>query len=104
MAADHPAQQGLVRPVNRSERVGTLRIHAIDDSGRRFGPLFLEMAANAASHFNSMDLEAGNADKGLAGGVGDGEGKWQLFVSADRPLQVMSLLQSPTGHLSNLSR
>ena len=225
MAAENLVQQGFVRLINRSDRAGTLRIHAIDDSGRRFGPLSLEMDANAALHFNSRDLEQGNADKGLARGVGDGEGnwrlefdtalevepfayvrtvdgfvtgihevaaqtregrtryrvpffnpgsnarqvsrlrlinpggesaavvvearddrgeaapggeirltlpagaarmftarqlergaggltgrlgdgegKWQLFVSADRPLQVMSLLQSPTGHLSNLSR
>ena len=36
---------------------------------------------------------------------GDGSGKWRLFVSADRPIQVMSLLYSrPTGNLTNLSR
>ena len=32
-----------------------------------------------------------------------GEGKWQLAVSADRAIEVVSLLASPTGHLSNLS-
>ena len=30
-------------------------------------------------------------------------GKWQLVVSSDSPLQVMSLLSSPSGHLTNLS-
>ena len=35
---------------------------------------------------------------------GTGKGKWRLSVSADRPIQVMSLLELPTGHLTNLSR
>ena len=34
---------------------------------------------------------------------GDGTGKWQLTVTADQPILVMSLLSTPTGHLSNLS-
>ena len=32
-----------------------------------------------------------------------GAGKWQLLVTADQPIQVMSLLSSPAGHLTNLS-
>ena len=35
--------------------------------------------------------------------IGDGQGKWELAVASDRPLMVMSLLSSPTGHLTNLS-
>ena len=57
-----------------------------------------------AVHFNSQDLESGNPSKRLSGGFGDGAGKWRLTVSADQPLHVMSLMQSPTGHLTNLSR
>ena len=36
-------------------------------------------------------------------GLGGGKGKWQLLVESDRTLRVMSLLRSPTGHLTNLS-
>ena len=36
-------------------------------------------------------------------GLGDGVGKWQLLVESDRPIRAMSLLRSPTGHLTNLS-
>ena len=32
-----------------------------------------------------------------------GRGKWQLFVSADQPILVMSLLLSEAGNLTNLS-
>ena len=32
------------------------------------------------------------------------EGKWRLYVSGRRPLQVMGLMRTRSGHLSNLSR
>ena len=53
-----------------------------------------------------MTVSAQTLEEGarwLDGHLGDGAGKWQLYVSADRPIQVMSLLRSPTGHLANLS-
>ena len=39
----------------------------------------------------------------IDGALGDGKGKWQLILTASAPVIVMSLLKSPTGHLSNLS-
>ena len=39
----------------------------------------------------------------LEGALGDGAGKWRLVVTSEQPIQVMSLLASPTGHLTNLS-
>ena len=47
-------------------------------------------------------LEQGGPE--LTGRLGDGHGKWQLSVTGTQPLFVMSLLQLPTGHLTNLSR
>ena len=35
--------------------------------------------------------------------LGDGRGKWRLSVSAGAGVLVQSLLESPTGHLTNLS-
>ena len=57
--------------------------------------------AGAARTFTAAQLEAG-AD-GLDGALGDGRGKWRLIVESGQPLVVMSLLKSPTGHLTNLS-
>ena len=223
-SADNESRQGFVRIINRSERTGTVQIHAIDDEGHRFVPIELSLDAKQTRHFNSKDLEDGNPTKGLspwrrgryrqlAAGARDGSryrgpgvhpntgrlfdqhhqvavlsddgstryhvpifnpgknadqqsrlrlvnpgdsaatnrdhrprrqgrctpggqrashaagrsgpppdrrgagaglgrvsgrfdvgsGKWQLFVSADQPIQVMSLLLSPTGNLTNLS-
>ena len=52
----------------------------------------------------AQDLENGNSDLGLVGALGDGTGKWRLQVSSDVALQVQSLLDTPTGFLTNLSR
>ena len=38
-----------------------------------------------------------------SGALGDGKGKWLLKIESDRTIHVMSLLKSPTGHLTNLS-
>ena len=61
----------------------------------------LTLTAGEARTISAQELESGGS--GLRGQFGDGEGKWQLFVSADRPIRVMNLLRSPTGHLTNLS-
>ena len=39
----------------------------------------------------------------LQGALGDGAGKWRLTVESSEPILAMSLLASPTGHLTNLS-
>ena len=52
---------------------------------------------------SARELEDGEGG-GWSGSLGNGAGKWQLSVSADQPVIVMSLLESiDTGHLTNLS-
>ena len=72
--ADAGDIQGFVRIMNDSDIAGEVEIHAIDDAGRRGGPVTLELDAYQKQHFNSDDLERGAASKGLHGGVGDGTG------------------------------
>ena len=52
-------------------------------------------------HFNSYDLE--NGAQGLTGRLGDGAGKWRLFITAGQAVEGMSLLEAVSGHLTNLS-
>ena len=61
----------------------------------------LSLAPGAARTLTAQELEAGGL--GLSGRLGDGEGKWQLFVSSNVPLDVMGLMQTRSGHLANLS-
>ena len=63
--------------------------------------MWLSVAAGGSLTIDAAELESGSA--GLSGSLGDGFGKWQLVVNGDRPLIAMSLLRSPTGHLTNLS-
>ena len=83
VAADDPLRQGFVRIGNYSTRSGTVEIHAVDDNGQRYGPVTIALAAGATVHFNSDDLEDGNAAKGMSGSVGDGVGDWRLEVRTD---------------------
>ena len=50
----------------------------------------------------AQTLESGEGE-GLDGSLGDGAGKWRLFVSNDRSIEVMNLLRGGEGHLANLS-
>ena len=81
--ASHQTLQGFARIINLSDRAGEVTIHAIDDTGNRFGPVTLSLEAKATQHFNSDDLRDGNSDKGLSGGVGSGQGNWRLEFDTD---------------------
>ena len=61
----------------------------------------LTLPAQSARLLTAQELEQGAA--GVSGQFGAGSGKWQVFVTSDEPIQVMSLLLSPTGNLTNLS-
>ena len=66
------------------------------------GAVSLAVPAGSALTFTAAELEAGDGGR-LAGGLGNGEGKWRLRVRSDEPIAVMSLLETPTGHLTNVS-
>ena len=75
---------------------------AVDDGGRRVGPVALSLAACAAAHFNSRDLEQGNAAVGLSGGVGEGEGDWRLEFESALDLEVLAYARAPGGALASM--
>ena len=102
-SASSRVQQGFVRIINHSNRAGTVQLHAIDDSGRRFGPISLDLGAKASKHFNSTDPESGNDAKGLSGGVGDGEGDWRLELSTTLDIddiEPLAYIRTPGGFLA----
>ena len=101
-AASNRALQGFVRIINHSNHAGTVRIHAIDDTGRRFGPVSLSLGAGEAAHFNSRDLESGNASKGLSGGVGDGTGNWRLELASELSIETLAYIRTPDGFVTSM--
>ena len=104
LSADDPkGRQGFVRIINRSDQAGTVSVVAVDDTGERFGPVSLSLAANQTRHFNSGDLEDGNSTKGLSGGVGsDGSGNWRLELDTELDIKPLAYIRTDDGFLTSI--
>ena len=101
-AADGEGRQGFVRVVNRTAQAGEVRIAAFDDTDWSYDPVTLSLPANRARHFNSDDLEVGNAAKGLSGGTGPGEGDWCLELTSDLDIEVLSYIRHWDGFVTSM--
>ena len=101
-ASDPRGRRGFARVVNRSGREGTVEIAAFDDSGASYGPLELALGAGETAHFNSEDLELGNAAKGLSGSTGAGDGDWRLELTSDLDIEALSYIRSEDGFLTSM--
>ena len=85
-----------LRLVNPHDKPVTVTVKGIDDMGADSdGSVTVTLAANEARTLTAGQLE----DRGL----GDGAGKWRLFVTATEPITVMNLMRTISGHLANLS-
>ena len=95
-------QMSLLRLVNTGDEPAEVTIRGVDDTGRGSdGTVRLTVAAGKARTVTAQALESGADD--MDGALGDGFGKWSLEVKTDTPIRVLSLLRSPTGHITNLS-
>ena len=97
-------QKSQLRLINTSGIDTEVTITGLDDQGisASGGDVRISLPADAARLYSAEDLEDGHSD--FEGSLGTGTmGKWQLFVSANRPIQVMSLMSTPAGHITNLS-
>ena len=93
-------RDGFVRVINHANRTGEVRIDAFDDEGMAYGPLTLAVGANMIVNFNTRDLEAGNAAKGLAGGTGSGQGDWRLDFASTLDIEILAYVRTPDGFLT----
>jgi len=101
-AAAHPEQQGFVRVMNRSGDSAVVEILAFDGDGVAHGPASLSIDAGATVHFNSEDLEQGNADKGLSDGIGSGGGAWRLELSSESDIEVLGYIRTMDGFVTSM--
>ena len=100
--ASNHRQASLLRLINPGAARAEVTVTGTDDAGDPgAAAVTLSLAPHAVRTLTAAELESGGG--GLEGALGDGAGKWRLRVSADRPIRVMGLLESPTGHLANLS-
>ena len=97
-------QQSWLRVVNISGIDTVVEVEGLDDAGASGAETVrFDLPADAAHMLSAQELEAGATGSEFEGRLGNGAGKWQLFVSAGRPILVMSLLLGQTGNLTNLS-
>ena len=100
--ASNTNQRSRLRIVNPGVRPGHVSIAGVDDAGESPGEAVrMSVAAGEARTITAEQLEAGYW--GLQGALGDGTGKWRLVIDCEHPIVLMNLLESPTGHLTNLS-
>ena len=99
------SRQSRLRLINPNDSDTEVTITGLDDQGMSppEGDVRLTLPAGEAHTITAQQLESGHST--LSGRFGDGAGKWQLFVSAYRSIQVMNLLlNTADGNLTNLSR
>ena len=102
-ADDASGRQGFVRVINRSWQAGEAQVAAVDDGGARVGPVTLALKAGRTVHFNSGDLQWGNAAKGLRDGVGSPtHGDWRLELTSDLDIAVTSYIRTEDGFLTSM--
>ena len=97
-------QASRLRLTNPTASGRYAQVRAQDDEGGWSG-FRLSVPARRTLDLAAAQLESGqeSGEDGVAfGGLGDGAGKWRFGIFAPG-LRVMSLLQSPTGHLANIS-
>ena len=94
-------QVSKLRIINPSDDAAAVVVSGVDDAGQRAPAVRLTVPALAARTFTALDLERGHGQ--LEGSLGDGVGKWSLFITSEQDIAAMSLLESGTGHLTNLS-
>ena len=93
-------QVSQLRMTNPGDETAEVTITGTDDDGVQGGQATVSILPGASATLDAAELES----TGSGGGLGDGTGKWQLSVSSDEPIRVMSLMAlTLTGHLTNLS-
>ena len=99
--SSYSTRQGFVRVVNESAESGSVRVFAFDDSGHAPDPIEIRLGARQVVHFNSNDLEDGNAGKGVEGGVGGPvQGDWRLDVETDLAVRALAFVRRDDGFLT----
>ena len=95
------SQVSKLRIINLGTDAESIAIEGLDDQGNGAGPVRVSLNAGESRTLSAQDLE--NGAQGLTGTLGEGNGKWELYVAAPESVIGMSLLESPTGHLTNIS-
>ena len=95
-------RRSVLRLANARGEPATVRVRGVDDAGRAAGPVTAELGPWEARGYAASELESGSA-AGLSGSLGDGAGKWRLFLEAERgSAYATNLLLDGFGVLSSV--
>ena len=99
--ASNVERQSRLRLINWGDNDEIVKIWGWDDAGDS-EPVTLTLAAGHSRTLSAVDLE--NGADGLDGELGDGAGKWRLYVDVNSDKVVaQNLLYSSSGHISDLT-
>ena len=101
--ASNTSQRSRLRLINAdADRSVNVTIIGYDDAGEEGqASVELRLLPGTVRTLDAPQLE--NGDSNLTGRLGDGAGKWRLFIEADGEIHVVNLLDSVSGDLTNLS-
>ena len=99
--ASNTNQVSKLRLINPGDAPTAVTIAGVDDSGAT-SQAVVTVDANRTLTLSAQQLESG-AGLRDGEGLGDGNGKWRLHIAANTPISVMSLMETPTGHITNLA-
>ena len=86
--ASNTSRESGVRLINIGANAENISIVGIDDQGESAGPEALTLAAGESRTLSASDLE--NGAQGLTGTLGDGAGKWRLFITGGESVDGVS--------------
>lgn len=103
--ASNDKQVSWLRVANDGDADADVLIYGRDhDYEPGDSPIEIHVPAGEVAMLSAQHLENGTDDPAFfTGELGDGKGKWRLTVVATHEISVLSVLRSPSGHLSNLS-
>ncbi len=111
-AASDVTQESRLRLINPGGEPAAITIEGRDDTGAQAtgGTVRLTLPGGGARTLTAQQLEAGDAGAmdqanqpgqpeaaALAGQLGAGVGRWRLFVSSDRRIQVVNIVSASAG-------
>ena len=91
-----------LRLINPTDAAADVTLFGVDDDNALApGQVSIVLAAGAARTVTARELENGAA--GLTGRLGNGVGDWQLLIFTDAAIEAMTVLDTASGPLANLS-
>lgn len=96
-----PKRVSTLRLINPNDTLAEVLVTSFDDQGNKNGSASLRLAPGASTFIGSEELEVENEI--VRGALDPTDSIRQLWIDSDSPIQVMNLVESSSGHTTNIS-